>query len=339
MKPFFALLIGILLSFFSIAQSDSASFHFNLGKEYKKAGLFPLASREFQKSIVFNEKYAPAYYENGLVQLEMHQLNNARTNFKKAYELDPSNADNIEKLMQLSYDYRQFSFARQLSLQCKNCKESKKIMAMCDFQTENYAMAIKELTPLTDQYPDDANLLYMVARSYLELEDYKMALLNYKKVIQMSGAKNSWMYELGLICYNAEDFPNAIKYFELAASNGYNSKTSDFIENIGYAYLFGGQFEKGEQILLELIQKTPGGTNIIRDLSNISFKQKRYDKSLLYCQQLLELDGKDAKALYQAGLCFLRMGQKDKGENMCNKAIEMDSSLMSLRSKKFDFGQ
>ena len=48
----------------------------------------------------------------------------------------------------------------------------------------------------------------------------------------------------------------------------------------------------------------------------------------------MEADPNDAKALYQAGLNFQKMGQKDRGQQMCDKAIEMDPSLENLRRKK-----
>jgi tetratricopeptide (TPR) repeat protein len=63
-----------------------------------------------------------------------------------------------------------------------------------------------------------------------------------------------------------------------------------------------------------------------------------YDKSLEFCQKLIEFDAKDAKALYQAGLCFQKKGQKDKGQGMCDKAIEMDPSLASMRQKSMTMG-
>ena len=59
-----------------------------------------------------------------------------------------------------------------------------------------------------------------------------------------------------------------------------------------------------------------------------------YDKSLDYCQQLMTLDDKDGKALYQAGLCFIKKGSKEKGQNMCDAAIKMDPSLSGLRTKQ-----
>ena len=64
------------------------------------------------------------------------------------------------------------------------------------------------------------------------------------------------------------------------------------------------------------------------------YEQRQYDKSLTYCQKLMEIDDKDAKALYQAGLCFQKKGEKDRGQQMCDKAIQLDPSLENLRRKK-----
>ncbi|MBC7424846.1 MAG: tetratricopeptide repeat protein, partial [Ferruginibacter sp.] len=72
---------------------------------------------------------------------------------------------------------------------------------------------------------------------------------------------------------------------------------------------------------------------ILRDIAEAYFSQKMYDKSLAYCQQLLEADPKDGKALYQAGLCFQKKGQKEKGQSMCDDAIKLDPSLTSLKQK------
>jgi len=61
---------------------------------------------------------------------------------------------------------------------------------------------------------------------------------------------------------------------------------------------------------------------------------KMYDKCLDYCQKLMEMDMKDGKALYQAGLCFQKKGEVSRGQQMCDKAIEMDPTLAGLRRKK-----
>jgi tetratricopeptide (TPR) repeat protein len=91
-------------------------------------------------------------------------------------------------------------------------------------------------------------------------------------------------------------------------------------------------------LLLEVYAKKPANTNIFREMAEAFYKQKLYDKSLGYCQRLMQLDMKDAKALYQAGLCFIKKGEKDRGQGMCNKAIEMDPSLAGMRQKNRSMG-
>ena len=91
--------------------------------------------------------------------------------------------------------------------------------------------------------------------------------------------------------------------------------------------------KKGEKLLLSILAKKPGNKDILRDIAEACYKQKNFDRSLDYCRQLIELDANDAKALYQAGLCFQQKGQKKKGQSMCDNAIKMDPSLSGLRQK------
>ena len=114
--------------------------------------------------------------------------------------------------------------------------------------------------------------------------------------------------------------------------------SNDFNENLGYAYIYSGQFDNGEKELLAILDKKPDNKEMIRDIAEAYYKQKMYDKSLNYLQKLLEMDTKDGKALYQAGLCFQKKGQKNKGEGMCDKAIEIDPSLSGLRQKMMSEG-
>jgi tetratricopeptide (TPR) repeat protein len=141
------------------------------------------------------------------------------------------------------------------------------------------------------------------------------------------------MYELALLHYNNAAYAKSVVAFTKAAEAGFEQK-NDFNENFGYALLYAGEFDKGEEKLVGILKRKPNNTTLLRDMADVFYQQKQYDKSLEYCQKLLQLDDKDAKALYQAGLCFQKKGQKDRGQQMCDKAIEMDPSLENLRRKK-----
>lgn len=313
-------------------KTDSSEAYFQKGIEEKTARRFLVASTWFDKAIAANPQMKQAYIESGYVNIEMRKTDKAMLQFNKVLELDPNNAVATKELMEMYYSYRMFAKAKEMANKCSSCLNSEKIKAMCSYQEENYGAAVKGLTSYLAKNPADAEATYTLARSYLDMEDYKNAVPNYNKAVLLDGQKNAWMYELGLLYYSQEDYKNAVVFFNKAAEKGYPQK-SDFQENLGYAYMFSGQTDQGEKLLLDLLEKKPNNKELLRDMAEAFYNGKMYQKSLGYCQKLMEMDMKDGKALYQAGLCFQKMGQKDKGQGMCDKAIAMDPSLNGLRQK------
>ena len=330
--PMTAILIMVTINLFS-QQLDSAAIYFQKGIEQRAVKKFALASNYLDKAVYFNPKYKEAYLENGYVNLEMRKTDNAISNFNKVLEIDPTNIQAVNELMDLYYNYHQYSKAKQMAAKCTACLNAEKITAMCNFQEEDYGNAVKGLMSYLTKNPQDPEATYTLGRSYLEMEQFKQAIPYYTKAVLLNEEKNVWAYELGLIYYTIEDFKNAVVYFNKAADKGYPQK-SDFTENLGYAYMFSGQTEQGEKMLSELIAKRPDDKEMLRDMAEVFYQNKLYNKSLGYCQKLMEMDMKDGKALYQAGLCFQKMGQKDKGQAMCDQAIELDPSLASKRQKQ-----
>jgi len=330
--PLTILAFGIAMSVCA-QDSDSSRFYFNKAMEEKAAGRYLVATQLFTKSIQFDKKNTDTYLQNGYTMLAMKKTDQAKENFSKAYELNPTGKTAITELMSLYFNYRQFANAIDFAQKCPDCGNSQRILGMSYYQQEDYANAEKYLVKALEKNPNDIEATYTMGRNYLDMEEYKKAVPYYNKAVKMDETKNVWMYELGLLYYNLGDYKNALTFFEDAATHGYN-KTNDFIENMGYASLYSGEFDKGENLLLDIWKRKPGNKDILRDMSEILYQQKQYDRSLSYCQKLMEIDTKDGKALYQAGLCFQKKGEKDRGQQMCDKAIEMDPSLESLRRKK-----
>ncbi|RYY48688.1 MAG: tetratricopeptide repeat protein [Chitinophagaceae bacterium] len=325
---------ALLLSLNSIAgNSDSSTYYFNKGIQEKNNKRWLVANQAFEKSISLDPRYAEAYLENAAVLLEMRKTDKAKENFLRLYEIQPGNKTAIKELASLYFSYRQYDKAIEFAKKCSDCSDANRIIGMSYYQQEDYAAAEKALQLALKQNPADAEATYTLARNYLDMEAYKQAVPWYEKAIAMEGAKNTWMYELALLYYNNNDYKNAVVAFNKAAAGGYEQK-NDFNENLGYASLYAGDYDKGEELLLGILKRKPNNTTLMRDMAEIFYQQKQYDRSLGYCQKLMELDPKDGKALYQAGLCFQKKGQKDRGQQMCDKAIEIDPSLDKLRKKK-----
>lgn len=337
MKNIFITLL-VLVSCSTFAQSgDSSKYYFGKGLEEKNARRYQVASNHFESAIKLNPNYTEAYLENGLVNKEMRRTDASKQNFTRAYELDNNNETAIKELVELNFSYRQFQKAIDLAQKCKTCEDKDRTIAMSYFQMEDYGKAEKILLSIVAKNPQDAEATYTLARTYLEMGLEGKAIPYYVKAVQLDDTKGKWHFELGLLYYNNNNYKNAVISFNKAADNGF-IRSNDFNENLGFSYIYSGEFEKGESLLAEIMARKPGDKEIIRDIAMAFYDGKMYDKCLSYCQKLMEMDMKDGKALYQAGLCFQKKGETVKGQQMCDKAIELDPSLGGLKHKKMIMG-
>ena len=312
---------------------DSSRFYFDKAMKEKEAGRNLVASKFFSRSVLFDTTNINAYLQFGYTNLEMKMSDHAKSCFERVYKLETSNKTAIKELMNLYFNYRQFSKAIEFAEKCAGCDHAQRVLGMSYYQQEDYAQAEKYLSIALQKDPNDIEATYTMGRNYLDMEEYNKAVPYYSKAVKLDATKNMWMYELGLLYYNLNDYKNALASFENAEAHGYN-RSNDFMENLGYAAIYSGQYDKGEKLLLDIWKRKPGNKDVLRDIAGILYQQKQYDRSLSYCQKLIEIDVKDGKALYQAGLCFQKKGEKDRGQQMCDKAIAMDPSLENLRRKK-----
>jgi Tfp pilus assembly protein PilF len=49
---------------------------------------------------------------------------------------------------------------------------------------------------------------------------------------------------------------------------------------------------------------------------------------------MLGYDKTNASALFMIGMCYLKKGDKEKGTQLCDKAIQMDPALASYKQKR-----
>ena len=335
-------LITFLLTFviagsLAAQQTDSSQFYFQKGLEEKKAKRWLVASGYFNKAIEFNAGYVDAYIEDGYANNEMRRTDAAKADFTKALELDPKNETAVKELTTLYFNYRQYQNALDLAQKCKNCADKERIIALCYFKMEDYGKAEKLLLAQVNKNPKDAELAYTLASNYLEMGLEAKAITWYENAVLLDATKSKWFMELGLLYSNTNNYKKAVAAYTRAGELG-QTKGNDFNENLGFAYIYSGDFDNGEKLLGDLVTRRPGDKELIRDVAAAFFDSKNFDKALDYCQKLLEMDMKDGKALYQAGLCFQKKGMVERGMQMCDKAIELDPSLAGLKSKKLSPG-
>ena len=334
---FYLIAISITTTGLAAQNTDSSQFYFQKGLEEKNAKRYLVASDHFTKAIEFNSGYVNAYLEKGYTNNEMRRPDAAKADFEKALQLDPQNETAIKELTTIFFNYRQYQNALDMVQKCKNCANKDRVTAMSYYNMEDYGKAEKLLIALVNKTPKDAELTYTLASNYLAMGLELKAITWYENAVLLDDKKSKWFFELGLLYSNNNNFKKAVVAYTRAAELGF-IRGNDFNENLGFAYVYSGDFANGAKLLDDLISRRPGDKELIRDVATAFFDNKNYDKSLDYCQKLMEMDIKDGKALYQAGLCFQKKGMVERGMQMCDKAIELDPTLAGLKTKKLSPG-
>ncbi|MET0635202.1 MAG: tetratricopeptide repeat protein [Chitinophagaceae bacterium] len=316
--------------------SDSADFYLQKALIEKQAGRLQLTLKHLEKALSFEAGNKAVLTQLAPVYFELRKYHQSKETYKQLVDLGDRTAVNYQQLVNLSFNLKQQDDVILYAEKLKAVDPSAKIsfyVGKVHYEQENYGEAIKYLTAASKEDPANAEAPYMIARSYADMLNYKLCVPFFQKAIELDPSKNSWMYELGLIYYAMHEDKQALKYILMAGENGYK-KDNEYLENLGIAYLNSGNLEEGVKILGEILKKRPSDLNVLNMVAEAYYYKGKYQQAIDYWDQVLTYDKQNASALYMIGMSYQKKGDKEKGQLLCDKAIEMDPALAALKQKK-----
>ncbi|MFM7672710.1 MAG: tetratricopeptide repeat protein [Bacteroidota bacterium] len=337
------LLIGSSLIAQVVPNNDSAAHYLKLAQIDKQNGRRLDLLKRLDKAMAFQSQDPATLRELGSLLAGQRKFGQALELFKTAISLSPKDTSLLRQTLQLAYQLRQQEEVIRLAdLYIKaDPKAAVSIyLGKVYYEMEDYGKAIQYLTQAGKENPTLAEVPYLLAKSYADMTNFKGAIPFFLKALALDPKQANWTYELGLSYYAIHDDVNALKYIEQAAAVGYK-KDNDYLENLAIAYLNVGQFEQGVGILKEVLGRRPSDFNLLNMLAEAYYGKTKFVEAIEYWDRVLEYDKGNASALYMIGMSYQKMGGKqnaDKGIALCDKAIEMDPSLSSLKQKKMMAG-
>ena len=328
--------LSIILACFpvySIAQNaDSAKVYAQQAQKFSEERRHNQAINAIEKALSFDSSRADhfiaaaGYYEKVRNNFKMGKM------LESAYKRDANNPVLIEKLAGHYYNYNNHAKAIEFLNKCSNCKDKDKMLGNIYYKQDNYPLAEKHFQAHIKKNPADAEAPYMLARTYLDMEYPLKAEEALKAAVAQDPSSAKKNYELAVIFFNNQKYADSHKYFENAMSLGY-PKSIETDEQQGYIKIYNGQFDEGMRLIQSVYERRPGDKALMRDIAQLLYEKHQYDRSLSFCQILVTENPEDSYALYQAGLNFLKKGDKEKGQGLCDKAIELNPAMKSLRQE------
>lgn len=336
-KSFLAVVVATFCLTLAYAQNlDSSSYYYQKGVEEKNARKF----REAEKNFLKAHQQSPNNFD---IVVELANAYNAQNRYAEAREkllqadqLKSNDAAVTENLAILSFNLRKWDDAIKYAEKSQRLQPNKPvsfIIGKSYYEQENYGEAVKHLQTAAKEEPTRAEIPYIIGRSYLDMSNYKQSAGFFEKAIALDSTKANWIYEAGLVFYAIPDYKKSLTYIELAGAKGYK-KSNDYLENLGNAYINVKEYDKGIDVLKQVLQKKPTDQELIYQVAQAYFKAKKYQEAIDMWDVALGLDKTNANVLYMIGLAYQKKGEKQKGQQLCDKAIEMDPSLNHLRQKQ-----
>ncbi|MBL7743700.1 MAG: tetratricopeptide repeat protein [Chitinophagaceae bacterium] len=327
----------LTVSAFSFSQNkDSADHFFQKGLQEKQNGRRLESLKQFEKALKYDTTSQALFAELASVYMDLRKYHHAREAYKKLVQLGDNSAVNYKQLLTLSFNLKQQDDVLLYADKLKKADPSEKVnfyIGKVHYDRENYGEAIQTLNTAANEDPANAEVPYMIARSYADMLNYKQSIPFFQKAIALDSTKPYWIYEMALIYYAMNDSKNTLKYM-LEAGNKGLPKGNDYMENLGIAYLDLGDLENGIKIMNEILKRKPSDINILNMVAEAYYYKGKYNDAIDYWDKILEYDKQNASALYMIGMSYQKKGDKDKGQLLCDKAIEMDPGLANLKQKK-----
>jgi tetratricopeptide (TPR) repeat protein len=318
------------------SQTDSSTFFYQKGIEEKVKGRKLESLKQFEKAYNYKKDDKQIVSELAAAYLDLRRYGQSREKFQQLEKLGDHTDSTYRQLMLLSFNMRQFDDVIKYASLLKKIKPSEQTafyLAKAFYEKEDLGNAIKYFEFAAKEAPQNAEIPYTIARAYADMFNYGKAVDYFQKAIAMNPTQSRWIYEMALIYYAIPDEQNSLKYMLLAGEKGYK-KDNEYLQNLATAYVNAGKPAEGIGMLKELLQKRPSDINIINMLAESYYDIKKYDEAIIYFDQILAIEKNNASALYMIGMSFQKKGDKQKGQALCDKAIELDPSLQSLKQKQ-----
>ncbi|MEO5593821.1 MAG: tetratricopeptide repeat protein [Chitinophagaceae bacterium] len=340
MKTLFLILIISLPAACFSQNADSTAYFLQKGNEAKQGLLYMVAAQHYKKAIQFDAGNTAAQRELGNVSLEMRRFPEAILAYGEVIKKEPNDPVATENLASLYFSTRRWNDAivtAKKMQQLKIGKNTDYIIGKSYAELEDYGQSYTYLQVAAKQDSTNADIPYTIGRNFVEMSNYRNAAPFFIKAITLDTTKPRWVYECALNYAAIPDDKTAIKYYLLAADRGYKTD-NDYVENLSISYEGAGQLDKCIEMLKKVLEKKPADLSLLNGIAQLYYKTGKYQDAIDNWDKILGYDKQNAKALYMVGMAYQKKGDKDKGMQLCDKAIQMDPTLASLKEKKGNMG-
>jgi len=180
----------------------------------------------------------------------------------------------------------------------------------------------------------DANYHNTIGTAFLREGKIQLAYVEFQKAIKADSNNRDANYNLGLACFQLEDYEKSKKYFQKAVSLA--PDFPDAHNNLGVAYMQLGQWgdaaESFRRAIANPLYQTP--ELAYYSLGMALYRMGKYEQAVESFKDSIRRDRNFALPYYGMALAYNKMERFGEAADLMEKAIQTDANFRGDKGKK-----
>ena len=205
-------------------------------------------------------------------------------------------------------------------------------VALVELNRENPSGAIDILDPVSEKFPKEFSVQYLLGSSYQQLKEYDKATKLLRRSLKIYPDSRGARHTLAIASDAMQYWSESDSLYEgLIASD-----TNDVQALNNYSYSLverNTQLNKSLEMSKKAIEMEPDNAAYLDTIGWIYFKLNNAQKALYYIRRSIELEGENAVVLEHLGDVLIATDQMDEARIIYLRALDLDKNNDVLKQK------
>ncbi len=296
------------------------------------------AEKLLKEVIEIEPDFEDAYYQLGMIYLELNWNKKARTMFEKVLSLNPSRFELNAFKTGKTYDFLGIKINEELTAISKKCEQM--------VENGDIEKGIQCYSRVLESFPENPAITVKLASLLIENGNTQKGIELAKRLIKPGASENILLHAYTII-HSAlssegklQEAIETLKQFEKEAKTDY-SKSYCYI-TLAFDYIESGDLKKAEKYSKDGLKLAPRDLRhfALDALGWVNYKMKRYQKARELLEESLSIEPNNQSAIYHLGMVNLSLKDKGMAKKLFDRLIELKDgeqfSIIQFKQNKDD---
>jgi tetratricopeptide (TPR) repeat protein len=187
------------------------------------------------------------------------------------------------------------------------------VLAESYLRSGNYNKVLEVFEDLERNFPQSAGAHMLLGEALDGLDRTYEAIKEFRLAAEISPVQPSVHFGLGFLYWKLRNFKDAEREFRLELNNDPNDPRANAY--LGDIYVFGQRFDEAMPLLRKALEVDPGLRIAHLDLGILYASQKQYAEAISSLHSAIRLDPTQVDAHYRLSRIYLALGRKKEAED------------------------